>query len=212
MYLARTAPDRATAQKYLRAAEEELHRVALITRQTLGFYRETRDASTTKLGEVTLDLLPVFSSRMRNKGVELRPEIKDDPEIHAVPGEIRQLIANLITNSIDAVGNDGRIRVRVAPGCDRRGSPRPGVRLTVSDNGIGIPREVRKHIFTPFFTTKKDIGTGLGLWVCKTIVDKHKGSIRMRTCTQGPHRGTVFSVFLPARRRNAEPLPLPRAG
>jgi signal transduction histidine kinase len=78
---------------------------------------------------------------------------------------------------------------------------RAGVRITVADTGIGIPRGHLRQIFEPFYTTKKDTGTGLGLWVSRGIVQKHGGSIRVRSRAAGPTTarttGTVFSIFLP---------------
>ncbi|MGA3193802.1 MAG: PAS domain S-box protein [Terriglobales bacterium] len=90
------------------------------------------------------------------------------------------------------------LAVRIAPGRSW-GDGRTGVRITVADNGSGIPRENLQRIFEPFFTTKKDIGTGLGLWVSNGIVRKHGGSIRVRSRVDGLATGTVFSVFLPYR-------------
>lgn len=69
--------------------------------------------------------------------------------------------------------------------------------ITVADNGSGIPSADLKRIFEPFYTTKKDTGTGLGLWVSSGIVGKHGGSIRVRSRVNGPVRGTVFYIFLP---------------
>ena len=69
--------------------------------------------------------------------------------------------------------------------------------MTLADNGSGIPRESLLRIFEPFYTTKNDAGTGLGLWVSRGIVQNHGGSIRVRSRTEGQNRGTVFSIFLP---------------
>ena len=88
-------------------------------------------------------------------------------------------------------------RIRVSAATQRRGNLRKGVRLTVADSGTGIPPAIRTQLFQPFFTTKKDVGTGLGLWVCKSIVENHKGSMRVRSCITPGKSGTVFSVFLP---------------
>jgi signal transduction histidine kinase len=104
-------------------------------------------------------------------------------------------MVNLLSNSIDAVNSNGQVRVRVSAGI--RGESR-GVRLVVADSGCGIPEKGRSNLFQPFFTTKKDVGTGLGLWVCKNIVDKHGGSIRVKSCTSKERSGTVISVFLPS--------------
>ncbi|WP_083763722.1 ATP-binding protein [Candidatus Korobacter versatilis] len=72
-----------------------------------------------------------------------------------------------------------------------------GVELSVKDDGPGIPDEHRSRLFEAFFTTKKDVGTGLGLWVVKEIVDRHDGTVRVQTNTNEDH-GTTFTVFLPA--------------
>ncbi len=197
IFLAKENADRSDVRGYLQAAEEELDRISHLTRQTLGFYRETKGASSVQLGSMVGPMVTIFASRMRNKGVEIRSQIRQDPEIYAVPGEIRQLIANLLSNSIDAVGRGGRIRVRISAAQERSHRLRSGVRLTIADTGHGIPREARSKLFEPFFTTKKDVGTGLGLWVCKTIAEKHGGDIRVKSCMVPGRTGTVFSVFLP---------------
>lgn len=178
-------------------------RVAHLTRQTLGFYRETKESASVRVGTIVSSLVPVFGSKARNKGVVLLPEIKADSEIAAVPGEIRQLIANLISNSLDAVDGRGRIWVRVSNSKDWRNGGRNGVRLTVADNGIGIPAQVQAQLFEPFFTTKKEVGTGLGLWVCKSIVEKHGGAIRLKSSTTPGKSWTAFSVFLPCKEESA---------
>ncbi len=197
IYLAKQDSDQTEVRGYLQAAEEELERISHLTKQTLGFYRETKGISRMRLGSTIQPLISVFASKTRSKSVEIRPEIKDDPEIHAVPGEIRQLLANLVSNSIDAVDGGGRIRIRVSSAIEWNGAKRSGVRLTVADSGPGIPLSDRSKIFEPFFTTKKEVGTGLGLWVCKTIAEKHRGTIRMKSSAIPGRSWTAFSVFLP---------------
>lgn len=201
VYLAKSVAVRGDVREFLVEAEEELERVAQLTRQTLGFYRETKGASTVHVGSTAQSLISVFLPRARNKGITIRAEIVHDAAIQAVPGELRQLIGNLVSNSIDAVGVGGHIRVRVSRARYNRFD---GARLTVCDNGPGIPQHVRARLFEPFFTTKRDVGTGLGLWVCKTIVQKHHGSIRLRTSTDPGRSGTVFSIFLPSQAKAVE--------
>src|SRR5262249_41134607 len=84
------------------AAEEELARISHLTKQTLGFYREAKEAAPIRIGAMLTPLISVFAARTRNKAVAIRKEVRDDPEIYAVAGEIRQLITNLLSNSIDA--------------------------------------------------------------------------------------------------------------
>jgi signal transduction histidine kinase len=117
-------------------------------------------------------------------------------EITAVAGELRQVFSNLLSNSLDAIDPKGTIQLRVSTGAAFKNGER-FVRVTVADNGKGISAGSRQHLFEPFFTTKGTVGTGLGLWVSKQIVDKHGGTIRMRSSSDGVRRGTVFSVVLP---------------
>ncbi len=198
VYLAKDRAVRDDVREFLAHADEELGRISHLTKQTLGFYRETRIASPVRVSALLAPLVAVFAPRSRNKGVEICPEILGDPEITAIPGEIRQLIANLLSNSIDAVNNGGHIRVRISGGSSRDGHQTSGVRITVADSGPGIPASIRERVFEPFFTTKKDVGTGLGLWVCKNIVENHHGSIRVKSSTAPGKSWTVISVFLPS--------------
>ncbi len=184
--------------EYLRAAEEELERVSQLTRQALGFYREKTAATNVRVGSIISQLRTVFSPKTTNKRIDLQIEVDEDPEIVAVPGELRQLFANLLSNSIDAVPIDGTIRVRVSQAREFNHAGRPGARITIADSGPGIDPLHRSRIFEPFFTTKKEVGTGLGLWVSRGIVERHGGNIRLRSRTTPGRSGTVFSVFLPA--------------
>jgi PAS domain S-box-containing protein len=210
IYLARRTSSQSDARRFLSLAEEELERVSHLTKQTLGFYRETKGATRFRLGEIVTSLLSVFASRTRNRGIMIQPEIEGDIELYAVPGEIRQVVANLVSNSIDALDGGGKVRIRVAPATQWSGGPTNGVRLTVADTGSGIPASVRTQLFEPFFTTKKDVGTGLGLWVCKSIVENHRGSIRVRSAATPGKSWTVFTVFLPLNTQKPaaeEPIP-----
>lgn len=202
VYIAKERAVRDDIREFLGQAEEEIGRIAELTKQTLGFYRETKTATAVKVGSLLTPLIGVFATRARNKGVEICPEVVDDPEITAIPGEIRQVLANLLSNSIDAVTKGGSIRIRISPGNSRHANRTSGVRITVADSGSGIPAAIREHIFEPFLTTK-DVGTGLGLWVCKNIADKHRGSIRLRSSTVRGKSWTVISVFLPSLEQGA---------
>jgi signal transduction histidine kinase len=77
--------------------------------------------------------------------------------------------------------------------------------LLLADNGPGIPASHRERIFQPFFSTKGDVGTGLGLWVVHEIISKRDGSIRLRTSTRPGHSGTAFSIFIPDLASTAPP-------
>jgi signal transduction histidine kinase len=91
---------------------------------------------------------------------------------------------------------------------------RPGVRITILDTGSGIAPQHRKNLFQPFFTTKEDVGTGLGLWITRSIVEKHGGSIRVKSRNGANEHGTAFSIFLPldGKPENAKPASLAEVG
>jgi PAS domain S-box-containing protein len=198
VYLAKCRAVSQDQRDFLAATEEELARISHLTKQTLGFYRETKGAEPIKIRPILDQLISVFAARARNKSVDIRREIRGDPEVYAVGDEIRQLITNLLSNSIDAVTRGGQIRLRVSPATEWNRKGRSGVRLTVADSGSGIPKAVRSELFEPFFTTKKEVGTGLGLWLSKGIVERHHGSIRVKSRSEPGNGWTVFSVFLPS--------------
>ena len=206
VFLARLNTAEDSTRDLLDRAEEELGRVAQLTKQTLGFCRGTKGAISQSLAELVQPLVGLYSSRAENKDVKVRVEVKQDPAVYCIPSEIRQVVANLLNNSIDAVEVGGSVRIRISAARERSGAGSPGARLTIADSGNGIPAATRKHLFEPFFTTKKDVGTGLGLWISKTIVDKHGGSIRVRSRIT-PDNGTVFSLFLPLNAAVEEVVP-----
>jgi PAS domain S-box-containing protein len=198
VYLAKRRAVSKELRDFLAAAEEELTRISHLTKQTLGFYRGATGAKAIRIGPMLDQLISVFAARRRNKAIDIRREIRDHPEIYAVADEIRQLITNLLSNAIDAVPRGGQIRMRVSAAREWNGNGRSGVRLTVADSGPGIPKAVRSELFEPFFTTKKEVGTGLGLWLCKGIVERHHGSIRVKSRSEPGNSWTVFSAFLPS--------------
>ena len=184
------------AREYLEMADAELKRIAHITRQSLGFYRESNAPTRMTVQAVLESALDLLASRINRKQAVVERQWDEEVEITAVAGELRQVFSNLLANSLDAIDDKGTIKLRVTVGKDFK-NDRPCVRVTVADNGRGIGANLRPHIFEPFFTTKGSIGTGLGLWVTKQIIDKHDGTIQVRSSTHETHRGTAFSVVLP---------------
>jgi PAS domain S-box-containing protein len=185
------------AKQYLEAADTELRRIAHITRQSLGFYRESNAPALTSLNSVLDSAVDLLRSKIRAKQASVQRKSTEDIEIMAVSGELRQVFANLLANSVEALEPNGTITLRVSSGrCDSQGYRQ--VRVTIADNGVGISSYSKKRLFEPFFSTKGVVGTGLGLWVCKELVDKHGGTIRVRSREQGKHQGTIVTVVLPA--------------
>jgi PAS domain S-box-containing protein len=178
-------------------AEAELGRLSHIVRQMLSFYRESLRPAPVKITEVLEDVLDLFVMRMRANEIRVERRYEFSGEIQGFPAELRQLFANLISNAIEAIGEKGRLQIHIAPGHELIFPQRQGVRVLISDTGRGVKSDICEHIFKPFFTTKSEKGTGLGLWVVETVVARHEGSIRMRSSTAPGRTGTLFSVFLP---------------
>jgi signal transduction histidine kinase len=180
---------------YLTMAEQELERVSHITRQTLGFYRDSSEPGPVEMRTVIESVLKIYTNKIRSKSVRLELELAAEcPAIFGLQGEMKQLIANLVSNAADAVDHAGKIRIVMTPAAREQNA---GVELKVEDNGPGIAAEHRTHIFEPFFTTKKDVGTGLGLWVSKEIAERHGGNIEVSSGKGSSLGGAVFTVFLP---------------
>ncbi len=147
-------------QEHLAMAEQELERVSHITRQTLGFYRESKVPDHIDVLVLVESVLRLHSNKLKTKNVTLTRDFADCPSIKGLAGELKQVIANLVSNAADAVPENGTIRVKVSSLQTPQGKL---VEISVQDNGPGIRPELKEKIFEPFFTTKKDVGTGLGL-------------------------------------------------
>lgn len=195
LYLAKNdaTPD-SNCKKFLEMSEHELNRVIHITKQTLAFYRDSAGKSSIAIKEMVEGLVTIYGKRISTKGAKLVIQIADDMRLTVNAGEIRQVISNLLSNALDAVGQGGKIVVRVR-NVKARGVP--GVRIVVSDNGCGIAKEHLRKVFEPFFTTKEKIGTGLGLWVCRDLVEKNGGEMSFRSSTTAAQCGTTFVIFFP---------------
>jgi signal transduction histidine kinase len=185
-----TLPENVRA--YLSLADNELHRVSHILRQTLAFYREHTSQQQVRLPMLIDEVVDIFRQRMQSRAITCETAIPRDLILSTMPGELRQMLCNLIANALDASNNGGRIAVRAIE--IHRAGTAGRVRITVADNGSGIPPENQVRLFEPFFTTKESLGTGLGLWVTRQLAERNGGRIRMRSRVSA---GTVFSIELP---------------
>lgn len=198
IYLAKIEiSDSAKAERHLELANHELHRVAHIARQTLGFYRDTTSPSGMSAGQTLDDLLFLYAAKLDSRRIVVLKQYEGALQVEALAGEIRQAFSNLIANAIDAMPAGGVLTLRASKSREWDNANLPGIRVTIADTGSGIDAATMQHLFEPFYTTKKDVGTGLGLWITRGIIEKHRGKIRVRSKTEGTNRGTVFSLFLP---------------
>lgn len=191
LFLARTADSFEAAKLYLSSADQELGRVAHITRQTLGFVRATVAASETRISTLIEEVLMVYSGRIRTRQIHVIKDFSHDAPITAFRGDMVQVFSNLVSNALDAMGPGGTLSLCAS---GRAG----GVEFQISDSGTGISIANQRRIFDAFFTTKTDVGTGLGLWVVKDLMEKFGGTIEVESRTEPPNQGTRFILFIPS--------------
>lgn len=195
IYLARNDPGQ--SERYLTMAEEEVGRAARIAQQALGMVRDSHSVALIDPASIMDEILQTYAGKLEGKKIRVTRTYRGRSQINGYSGEVRQLLTNLLVNAVDAMDQGGSLHVRVRSG-QRWSQGQEGVRIMIADNGSGISAQNVRRIFEPFYTTKQDSGTGLGLWVSQGIVHKHGGSIRVRSRVEGPRRGTAFAVFLPS--------------
>ena len=197
IFLARGTTMDAETERYLGQADQELSRVAEIASQTLRFHRQQTAAAPTDIAEVLHSVLALYRGKLSRDEIRLHMDTPaGTPPLTCFASEIRQVLANLVGNALDAMPAGGDLRLRLRATTNWR-TGQPSLRVTVSDTGSGLTKEALKRLYEPFFTTKETTGTGLGLWVSAGIVDKHKGRLHVRSLNAGPHRGTTFTLLLP---------------
>lgn len=194
LYLLRNQTGSPEAHGLLSLAESELERVSRIARQTLAFYRESGEAGRVDIRELLNLAVSVHS--MRTSELRVHRRYRTNATISGYASELQQVFHNLVGNAIEAGATD--IYLHISRTVETRPPHRPGVRISVSDNGSGIDPMLRGQIFNPFFTTKGERGTGLGLWTSRGIIVRHEGTIRVRSSTAEGRSGTCFRIFLPS--------------
>jgi PAS domain S-box-containing protein len=188
----------ADTRSYLQTAEEELRRVAHITTQTLRFHKQSNLPAPTDICDIMDSVLALFRQRLASKNIRVNAECDRGAVATCLGGEMRQVIANIVSNAMDSMPHGGSLRVRVKRSRSWAKERPESVKIVVADSGHGISPAVMERIFEPFVSTKEATGIGLGLWVSDGIVRKHGGTIRVRSRTKAEPTGTVFTVFIPS--------------
>ncbi len=197
LYLIQINTQDETAKAYSRTAQEELSRVSHIVTHTLRFNRQTYGALHERVSEILDSAAAIYDVRLRYSDIEVIRDYAETTRVFCLGSELRQVFANLIANSFDAMKHGGRLVLRTRNQTNWR-TGEAGVRVTIADTGHGMDEKTRKRLFEPFFTTKGDNGTGLGLWVSREILNKHRATLVVKS-RQGPGPGgTAFSMWLPA--------------
>ncbi len=200
IYLAQHADDMpAQALEFLASAADEVARVAQISRQILSFHRETKDPIRVPVAELLEDVLALSARAASARQLAVHMDLDRRLVVVGFPARLRQAFSNLIRNAIEAAPVGGIVQLRVSRASLRfLGDSVPAVRVSICDNGPGIPTEIRERIFDAFFTTKQQKGSGVGLWLTTAIMQEHGGRLQMRSSVRPGESGTVLSALLPA--------------
>lgn len=197
LYLAQAEEVSVPVRNYLRHADQELRRVALLTSQSLRFYKQSSRPEAVRPGDLLSAVLDLYAAKIESAGIHVEARDRYEGSIVCYGSEIRQVISNLVRNALEAMKDGGdRLLVRIRPGRSWKTSLR-GVTITIADTGEGMSRETQGKLFDAFYTTKGISGTGLGLWVSKEIIQRHHGRLALKSRQCGSRTGTVFSLFLP---------------
>ncbi len=184
------------AQPIYDILKKETERVARIVRQMLGLYRRSEQVATLDINAVVEDTVSLFARQLERAGIRVAARLDKTPPLVGSADQLRQVFSNLVVNARDSMPNGGTLQIRT------RHVPSPDgvhglIRVTIADTGGGIAKDVQSTIFEPFFSTKGEKGTGLGLWIVKGIVENHSGKIRLKSRVGA---GTVFRIELPVVR------------
>ncbi len=194
LYLAQNSAGVEAIHRYVESASEELARVSRIAKQTLSFHRDTRIPVAIDIGNLVADVVSLFEKSAASRRIRVVFDRQPTLTIYGYPGQLSQVFGNLVRNAAEAARPNTEVCIRVRQ-VHRAGGE--GTRVTIHDRGDGIAKNVQNLMFDPFFTTKELRGSGLGLWVSKNLIMRHKGSIRFRSSTRPERSGTTFEVFLP---------------
>jgi PAS domain S-box-containing protein len=178
----------------LKTAQGEVRRVTEISKSMLSLHRETRTASPVNLAELLRGVVNLVNETIAKgrRNITIVPGFEG--AIEAYPSELRQVFTNVVKNAVEATQEKGEIKIYSEAATE---SGVDGVLVRVVDNGSGIPAHMQSKLFNPFVTTKEESGTGLGLWVSRSMLEKHGGSIRLSSSVEPKDPGTTVSIFLP---------------
>ncbi len=185
-------------QRPLEIIEHEVTRMGNLVTNLLVFgRRHQREVSTVNIGEEIDNTLELINYHLRKYGTEVIKEVPPDiPHIHADRQQLRQLFLNLFTNSSDSMTGGGTLTLRVrSEGVEGEAEGQTLVAVEIIDTGAGIPPEIMPRIMEPFYTTKPEgKGTGLGLPICRRIVQEHGGTLQIESVAG---KGTTVCIRLP---------------
>ena len=192
-YLIQTNSDAGEqVRNYSSLIDEQLLVLSAISRQTLRFYHSRETVEPLLLAPLAEAALRIHRHQITAKRIRLLKKLPGDLTVESHAGALLQVFSNLIGNAVEALPVEGTLQIRARfTGTE--------VHILFADNGHGIPASIRRRIFEPFFSTKRERGTGLGLAITKAIIERNEGRIGSRSSTKTSRSGTVFRITLPLR-------------
>jgi len=163
----------------------------------LRFHRQSTGRSLVDFGNLFDSVLSLYAGRITAQQVTVYKRYHQKQPFWGLAGDLRQVLVNLSGNALDALDDQRTLHLRVAELGVSEDAPLGEIRITVADPGRGMTPETLSKLFEPFYTTKQDTGTGLGLWVSQGILEKHNGRIRVRSRQAPGSSGSIFAVYLP---------------
>lgn len=206
LYMIKQGTTTEEREEFVDMAQSELARVTNISRAMLGMHRESRVPILLDISAIVHSVLILLERSLSKAGITIETDLTPEAHASGYPAELRQVFTNLLTNAADASKPGTTIKVSVYNQSAAKTEADEfatigGVVVKVADHGSGIPPEIRDDLFRPFFTTKGEQGSGLGLWITKGIVEKHAGTITVDSTIATPQtpddHGTTFTIFLP---------------
>jgi len=198
-------------RQHIDLAMQELQRVSQVTKSMLSLYRESKTPVPVAVKDVLESVLALFETKIASKEASIAKSYQSGLALEGFPAELRQVFSNFIGNALDAIAQHGAVSI-AASKTPAHGDRPSGVTITIADNGSGIPEEHLSKLFLPFFTTKGEQGTGIGLWVSKGIIDKHNGTVTVDSSTEPEYHGTSFTIWLPEKFTGERQSEQPRLG
>jgi signal transduction histidine kinase len=197
LFLSQMTDDLPAVKGYLGVADRELRRVAMIAAQTLRFHKQSSAPSPVTCEELIASTMSLFQGRLSETSLRVEMRVRASQPIQCLEGDVRQALANLISNAIDALSPyGGRLLLRGREGTNWANGHKLLV-ITIADTGQGIDRSVKSQMFKPFVTTKGESRNGLGLWISHDIMARQQGRIRIKSSQNPSYHGTVVTVSLP---------------
>jgi PAS domain S-box-containing protein len=205
LFLSQMTDDLSVVKGYLRDADRELRRVAMVAAQTLRFHKQSSPPLPVTCEELIARTLSLYQGRLAaSPSAQVEKRIRANRPVKCLGDDVRQALSNFIGNSIDALSpQGGRLLLRGREGTEWASGKKRLV-ITIADTGPGIAPWVMSQLFKPFVTTKGENRNGLGLWMSRDIIARQQGRIRIRSSQNPNYHGTVVSLFLPFEPTHSE--------